>query len=107
MEVRCSGGKKLRGPAVDRYIGGGLPGGVIPTMALRAGAYVVHINPVQVAQPSSREFCLVGRATEIVPALVSLIGLPSDDQYEDQCREAITGLLFRRPIPTDIMKYAA
>jgi len=58
------------------------PAAEIPTMALRAGAYVVHINPVQVGKPSSRELCLVGRATEIVPALVSLMGLPSDDQVE-------------------------
>ncbi|TDV47463.1 NAD-dependent deacetylase [Pseudomonas helmanticensis] len=62
------------------------PAAEIPTIALRAGAYIVHINPVQVAQPSSRELCLVGRATEIVPALVSLIGLPSDDQVERPVR---------------------
>lgn len=54
------------------------PATEIPIVALRAGAYVVHINPVQVVQPSSRELCLIGRATEHVPALVSLIGLPLD-----------------------------
>ncbi|MGV6953163.1 SIR2 family NAD-dependent protein deacylase [Pseudomonas chlororaphis] len=51
------------------------PAAEIPIMALHAGAYVVHINPAQVAQPSSRELCLIGRATEHVPALVSLMML--------------------------------
>jgi NAD-dependent deacetylase len=46
----------------------------IPIIALHSGAYVVHINPAPVAQPSSRELCLTGRAAEQVPALVSLIG---------------------------------
>jgi NAD-dependent deacetylase len=62
------------------------PAAEIPTMALRAGAYVVHINPVQVVQPSCRELCLVGRATEIVPALVFLMR-PS------------TGAQVERPVP--------
>lgn len=58
------------------------PAAEIPIMALRAGAYVVHINPVRVAQPSSRELCLIGRATEHLPTLVSLICLPSDCHTE-------------------------
>lgn len=49
------------------------PAAEIPIMALHAGAFVVHINLVKVAQLSTREMCLVGRATEHVPALVSLI----------------------------------
>ena len=51
-------------------------------MALRAGAYVVRINAVQVVQSSSWELCLVRPATEIVPALVSLMGPSIDDQVE-------------------------
>lgn len=57
------------------------PAAEIPMMALHAGAYVVHINPEQVAEPSSRELCLVGRATEHVPALVSL--MPPIDRLPD------------------------
>jgi NAD-dependent deacetylase len=51
-----------------------LPAAEIPIIAHRAGACVVHVNPAQVAQPSTRELCLIGRAVEHVPALVSLIG---------------------------------
>lgn len=53
------------------------PAAEIPIVAHHAGACVVHINLAQVAQPSNREFCLIGRAAEHVPALVSLLG-PAD-----------------------------
>ena len=49
------------------------PAAEIPRIALRAGAHVVHINPAEVATPSSHETCLVGRAAECVPELVSLL----------------------------------
>lgn len=51
------------------------PAAEIPRIALRAGAQVVHINPVEVAKHSSHEICLVERATECVPELVSLLHL--------------------------------
>lgn len=53
--------------------GGGVPAAEIPIIAQQSGAYVVHINPAPVAHQSSRVFCLIGRAAEQVPDLVSLI----------------------------------
>ncbi|WP_346395040.1 NAD-dependent protein deacylase [Pseudomonas syringae] len=50
------------------------PAAEIPIIAQQSGAYVVHINPELVAHQSNRVFCLIGRAAEQVPALVSLIG---------------------------------
>ncbi|WP_390896771.1 SIR2 family NAD-dependent protein deacylase [Pseudomonas atacamensis] len=35
-----------------------LPAAEIPIIARRAGACVVHVNPAQAAQPSTRELCL-------------------------------------------------
>lgn len=49
------------------------PAAEIPAIALNAGANVVHINPAQVARPSTNELCILGRAAEHVPALVSLL----------------------------------
>ena len=49
------------------------PAAEIPSIALHAGACVVHINPESVAQSKFRELSLVGRATEYVPSLVSHI----------------------------------
>lgn len=51
------------------------PAAEIPMMALHAGAYLVHINTEQVAEPSSHELCLMRRATEHVPALASRMQL--------------------------------
>ncbi|QBR29264.1 hypothetical protein E3Z29_01255 [Pseudomonas sp. S150] len=59
------------------------PAAEISMMALLAGAYVVHINAEQVAEPSSRELCSVGQAAEHVPSLVSL--MPPIDSKAD-CR---------------------
>jgi len=50
------------------------PAAEIPIIAQQSGAYVIHINPEPVAYQSSQVFCLIGRAAEQVPGLISLIG---------------------------------
>lgn len=47
-------GKRLRCFVIDRHLGVVFPAAGIPVMARHARVYVVHINPAQVAQLSSR-----------------------------------------------------
>lgn len=49
------------------------PAAEIPIIALKAGASVVHVNPIGVSLSRSHELYLAGRAAECVPNLVSLI----------------------------------
>ncbi|WP_445180351.1 Sir2 family NAD-dependent protein deacetylase [Pseudomonas sp. McL0111] len=75
----ASEGLKIEPPRCPRCKGKLRPGVVwfgedLPAAAWQSGAYVVHVNPAPVALQSNRVFCLIGRAAEQIPALVSLIG---------------------------------
>jgi len=47
------------------------PAAQIPDLALRSGAWVVHINPEPVASQHPREISLAGAAGQILPLLVA------------------------------------
>lgn len=54
------------------------PAASLPEEALRAGAYVVEINPERTPLTSSASEALSGPAGEVLPALLAAAGLPTD-----------------------------
>jgi NAD-dependent deacetylase len=54
------------------------PAASLPEEALRAGAYVVEINPERTPLTASASEALSGPAGEVLPALLAAAGLPTD-----------------------------
>jgi NAD-dependent deacetylase len=46
------------------------PAADIPEIALAAGATVIHVNLVDVSLGNANELMLIGRASEVLPALL-------------------------------------